>query len=171
MIAGVGAGDRLSKPENEAFGVPYEKAAVRLAAVARVCRSVRDQGVTAWAGGRSPELRQVAADCADGLDIWGASPAEVVSEVADVRARSGRPDFPVTWGGQVLIGRTDAEAEAKLERYGSRPNLVHGTVTEVTRHFDAIREAGVGYAVCAPLDVHDDTDAYETLAEVREAVS
>jgi alkanesulfonate monooxygenase SsuD/methylene tetrahydromethanopterin reductase-like flavin-dependent oxidoreductase (luciferase family) len=169
-IAGVGTGDGLSKPENLAFGVEYESVALRVAAVRRVCRSLRERGVTTWAGGRSPELRAVAADDADALNIWGASPAEVVSEIEDLRARAGGRAVEVSWGGQVLVGRTDAEAAAKFERYGPRRHLVHGTVAEVARHFDALRETGVTYVVCAPLDVHDDPAAYETLAEVRQVL-
>lgn len=172
MIAGIGTGDALSKPENEVFGVAYEKVAVRLAAVARVCRALRERGVTTWAGGRSPELRRVAAENADALNIWGANPGEVTSEVADLRRlTAGGRDVTVTWGGQVLVGRTHADAAAKLDRYGTRPNLVHGTVDEVVRHFDALGEAGITFAVCAPLDVHDDPAAYETLAEVRERLT
>ena len=169
-IAGVGSGDALSKPENLAFGVEYESVSARIAAVGRVCRGLRDRGVTTWAGGRSPELRQVAADDADALNVWGASPAEVVSEIEDLRARAGGRDVTTTWGGQVLIGRTEEDAAAKLERYGSRRHLVHGTVAQVAAHFDAMAEAGVSFAVCAPLDCHDDPAAYETLAEVREVL-
>jgi alkanesulfonate monooxygenase SsuD/methylene tetrahydromethanopterin reductase-like flavin-dependent oxidoreductase (luciferase family) len=170
VVAGVGTGDALSKPENLEFGVVYEKVGVRLAAVASVCLGLRERGVTTWAGGRSPELRRVAADSADALNIWGANPGEVVSEIADLREKAGGRDVALTWGGQVLIGRDDEDAATKLERYGTRPNLVHGTVTAVARHFAALHEAGVSFAVCSPLDVHDDPHAYETLAEVREAL-
>ena len=171
MIAGVGAGDALSKPENEGFDVAYGRVAVRLEAVARVCRGLRERGVTTWAGGRSPELRRVAAEEADALNVWGASPAEVVAEMEDLGRRAAGRAVATTWGGQVLIGRTAEEAAAKLERHGPRSHLVHGTVAEVVRHFDALAEAGVTYVVCAPLDVHDDPDALETLAEVREALA
>jgi alkanesulfonate monooxygenase SsuD/methylene tetrahydromethanopterin reductase-like flavin-dependent oxidoreductase (luciferase family) len=170
-IAGIGAGDALSKPENLAFGVDYESVSARVAAVGRVCRLLGEQGITTWAGGRSPHIRQVAADDADALNIWGASPAEVVSEIEDLRGRAGGREVATTWGGQVLIGRTDAEVAAKRERYGERRHLVHGTVTEVARHFDAMVETGVTFAVCAPLDVHDDPAAYETLAEVQQALT
>jgi alkanesulfonate monooxygenase SsuD/methylene tetrahydromethanopterin reductase-like flavin-dependent oxidoreductase (luciferase family) len=170
-IAGVGTGDGLSKPENLAFGVPYDPVAERVEAVRRVCRDLRARGVTTWTGGRSPELRQVTADDADALNVWGASPAEVVAEGDDLRRRAGGRDVAVTWGGQVLIGRTKAEAAAKFERYGTRRHLVHGTVADVVRHFEALIEAGVTYAVCAPLDVHDDPAAYETLAEVQQALT
>ena len=167
-IAGVGTGDALSKPENLAFGVEYESVADRVAAVRRVCRALRARGVTTWAGGRSSHIRQIVADDADALNIWGASPAEVVNEIEDLRQRSGGRDVATTWGGQVLIGRTDAELAAKQERYGPRRHLVQGTVAQVAQHFDALSEAGVSYAVCAPLDAHDDPAAYETLAEVRQ---
>jgi alkanesulfonate monooxygenase SsuD/methylene tetrahydromethanopterin reductase-like flavin-dependent oxidoreductase (luciferase family) len=170
-IAGVGTGDALSKPENLAFGVEYESVSERVAAVRRVCRSLQERGVTTWAGGRSPELRQVAADDADALNIWGATPAEVVSEIEDLRQRAGGREVATTWGGQVLIGRNGTDAAAKLERYGTRRHLVHGTVAQVAEHFDAMAEAGVTFAVCAPLDCHDDPAAYETLAEVREGLT
>jgi alkanesulfonate monooxygenase SsuD/methylene tetrahydromethanopterin reductase-like flavin-dependent oxidoreductase (luciferase family) len=170
-IAGVGTGDALSKPENVAFDVDYESVSDRIAAVERVCRALRARGVTTWAGGRSPQLRQVAADDADALNIWGASPAVVVAEIDDLRARAGGREVATTWGGQVLIGRTEAEAEAKLERHGARRHLVHGTVPQVVRYFEALGEAGVTYAVCSPLDLHQDPAAYETLAEVREALT
>jgi alkanesulfonate monooxygenase SsuD/methylene tetrahydromethanopterin reductase-like flavin-dependent oxidoreductase (luciferase family) len=169
-IAGIGTGDALSKPENLAFGVAYDSVSERVGAVGRVSRALRAQGVTTWAGGRSPALRQVAADDADALNIWGATPAEVVSEIEDLRRRAGGRDVATTWGGQVLIGRTQAELDAKRARYGDRRHLVHGTVTEVAHHFDAMAEAGVSFAVCAPLDCHDDPAAYETLAEVREVL-
>lgn len=169
-VAGIGAGDRLTRAENEEFGVEYPSVAERLASVARVCDMLRAEGVTTWTGGRSPLLRAVTAEHADGLNIWGASPAELVSEVADMRDRAGRDDYPVSWGGQVLIGHTDADAAAKLERYGPRPHLVHGTVREAVRHFEAMAEGGVTYAICAPLDVHDDYTTYETLAEVQQAL-
>jgi alkanesulfonate monooxygenase SsuD/methylene tetrahydromethanopterin reductase-like flavin-dependent oxidoreductase (luciferase family) len=170
-IAGLGTGDALSKPENLAFDCEYDSVSDRVAAVGRVCRALRARGVTTWAGGRSPELRQIAADDSDALNIWGASPAEVVVEMEDLRRRAGGRTVATTWGGQVLIGRTDAEAAAKLERYGTRRHLVHGTVSEVARYFAALGEAGVRYAVCSPLDVQDDLDAYETLAEVREGLA
>lgn len=91
LIAGVGAGDRLSKAENLAYGVAFEPAAVRLAAVARVADGLRAKGVTTWVGGRSPETRAVAVDHADALNLWDAP----VDDVA------GERGVEVTWGGLV----------------------------------------------------------------------
>jgi alkanesulfonate monooxygenase SsuD/methylene tetrahydromethanopterin reductase-like flavin-dependent oxidoreductase (luciferase family) len=170
LIAGLGTGDRLSKSENEAFGVEYESVDVRLASLARCCRALAERGITTWAGGRSAELRQTAADAADALNVWGASPEQVAEESADFRAKAGGRQVEVTWGGQVLIGRDDADAADKLERHGTRPGLVHGSVDAVAAHFAALRDLGVSWVVAAPIDVHDDPAALETLAEVRKAL-
>jgi alkanesulfonate monooxygenase SsuD/methylene tetrahydromethanopterin reductase-like flavin-dependent oxidoreductase (luciferase family) len=171
MIGGVGSGDALSKAENEAFGVPFETVADRLARVTNCCRLLHERGVEAWAGGRSPQLRQVAAEWADALSVWGASPGALAEEAADLRARAGGREVAVTWGGQVLIGRTPADLAAKQERHGRRPGLVQGTVDEVADHLAKLGDAGATWAVCAPLDIHDDPAALETLASVKSALA
>jgi len=91
LIAGVGAGDRLSAAENTAYGVPFEPAATRLAAVGRVCDELRARGITTWIGGRSPATRELAVAHADALNLWDA-PAEVLAAERDIA---------VTWGGLV----------------------------------------------------------------------
>ncbi len=48
---------------------------------------------------------------------------------------------------------------------------MHGTVDDLARHFDALDEAGVTWAVCAPLDIGDGHDAVEMVAEVRDDAS
>ena len=110
LIAGVGAGDSLSKAENLAYDVPFDPAAVRLAEVAEVVAALREQGITTWVGGRSPETRRIAVDHADALNLWAATPAEVALEKT----------VPVTWGGVVrpdddvpvlLAALSDARAE------------------------------------------------------------
>ena len=91
LIAGVGAGDSLSKAENLAYDVPFDPAAVRLAEVAEVVAALREKGITTWVGGRSPETRRIAVDHADALNLWDAPPGDVAAEKA----------VPVTWGGVV----------------------------------------------------------------------
>jgi alkanesulfonate monooxygenase SsuD/methylene tetrahydromethanopterin reductase-like flavin-dependent oxidoreductase (luciferase family) len=171
VIAGVGSGDSLSKPENEAFGVPFEPVADRLARVRTCCVQLGEWGLPTWAGGRSPMLRQVAAEAADALNVWGASLGALEKEAADLRARAGARSVGVTWGGQVLIGRDQGDLKAKVERHGSRPGLVQGTIDEVADHLHKLGEAGASWTVCAPIDIHDDPDALETLTEVREALT
>ena len=91
LIAGVGSGDKLSRAENEAYGVPFPPPAERMASVVNVVRGLRDEGITTWVGGRSSLARQAAADAgADALNLWAAP-------VEDVAAMT----VPVTWGGLV----------------------------------------------------------------------
>jgi alkanesulfonate monooxygenase SsuD/methylene tetrahydromethanopterin reductase-like flavin-dependent oxidoreductase (luciferase family) len=167
LVAGLGSGDALSKAENDAFGAPYDSVADRLAAVRACCEQLREHGIPTWAGGRSPELRQVAADAADGLNVWGAGPEAVADEGGDLRRRAGERVVEVTWGGQVLIGRDPDDLARKQERHGRRPGLVQGTIDEVAAHLAKLAEAGATWAVCAPIDIHDDPDSLETLAGVR----
>lgn len=163
LIAALGTGDSLNREENEAYGVPFAPVDRRLASLADCCRRLRKAGVTTWVGGRSARVRSAATE-ADGWNGWGTDPATFATEAAGVPA--GRA---LTWGGQILIGRTRAEADAKLRAHGSRPGLVSGTVDDLTRHLDALAAAGASWAICAPLDVGTDPGAIEILSEVSAA--
>ena len=171
LIAGMGTGDDLSKAENDAYGVAYESAAERLQAVARNCAACAERGIETWVGGRSAEVREVAGNHASALNVWQATATAVATEGDDLRRHgNGRP-VEITWAGQVLIGRSEQDAAERLERKGTRPGLVHGTVDEVVRHLETIAEAGATWAVCAPLDIGDDhEDALEMLSEVNRAL-
>ena len=163
LIAALGTGDSLNREENEAYGVPFAPVADRVASVVDCCRRLRAAGVTTWIGGRSPAVRMAAAN-ADGWNGWGIDVPTWAGEAAGV-PHGGE----LTWGGQVLIGRTQAEADAKLRTHGSRPGLVAGTVDDLNAHIDALAAAGASWAVCAPLDVGTDPDAVEMLSEVAAA--
>ena len=159
LIAALGTGDSLNRQENDAYGVPFAPVADRVVAVVDCCRRLRAAGVTTWVGGRSPAVRMAAAN-ADGWNGWGIDVGTWATEAAGV-PHGGE----LTWGGQVLIGRTRAEADAKLRAHGSRPGLVAGTVDDLRAHFDALAGAGASWAVCAPLDVGTDPQAVEMLSE------
>lgn len=163
LIAALGTGDSMNREENEAYGVPFRPAAERLASLKECCRQLRAAGVTTWVGGRSPRLREAAAE-ADGWNSWGSDPATFADEAATVA-----PGKALTWAGQVLIGRTRVEADAKLRAHGSRPGLVWGTVDHLVRHLDRLAAAGASWAVCAPLDVGTDPAAVEMLSEASAA--
>lgn len=160
FIAALGTGDSLNREENEAYGVPFLPVADRVSSVVGCCRRLRAAGVRTWIGGRSPAVRMAAAD-ADGWNGWGTDVATWEAEAAGVP-----PGRELTWGGQILIGRTRAGADAKLRAHGSRPGLVAGTVEDLKAHLDALAAAGASWAVCAPLDVGTDPDAVEMLSEV-----
>jgi alkanesulfonate monooxygenase SsuD/methylene tetrahydromethanopterin reductase-like flavin-dependent oxidoreductase (luciferase family) len=157
LIGGVGAGDRLSREENDAFGVPYPKAAVRLGEVGACCRHLRAMGVRAWAGGRSPGLRSVAAVDADAINVWESTPDEARTELADVRSQAFGRDVELTWGGRVFI-TSDAR---------DHPNaVIKGTVDDAVAQLRLLADAGVSYAILSPLDFDEAQAAVKTLGEV-----
>jgi alkanesulfonate monooxygenase SsuD/methylene tetrahydromethanopterin reductase-like flavin-dependent oxidoreductase (luciferase family) len=162
FIAGLGTGDRDNRDENVAYGVGFPPAEARARQLVDCCRRLRELGVPTWVGGDSERARRIAAEAADGWNAWGLSAERFAALAADVR---GATD--VTWGGQILIGRTDEHAAEKLERHGPRPTLVHGTVDDLRRHLAALEEAGAAWAVCAPLDVGEADEAVDLIAEAR----
>ncbi|MDQ3757787.1 MAG: LLM class flavin-dependent oxidoreductase [Actinomycetota bacterium] len=91
FVAGLGVGDRLSRAENEAFGVPFAPVAERVASLVACCRELRSAGVPVWVGGRSTAVQEVAVAEADALNLWQ-------SPVEEVAARRGTV---LTWAGQV----------------------------------------------------------------------
>ena len=163
LIAALGTGDSSNRDENPAYGVPFPPKAERIAHLIDCCRRLRAQGVRTWVGGNSADVRTVAVAEADGWNGWGNDAVTFGSQAAAL-------DVEVSWGGQVLIGRDALDAAAKLERHGSRPGLVHGTVDDLVAHLRALADAGAAWAVCAPLDVGTDPSAVELVAEAAAAV-
>ena len=140
LIVGLGTGDSLSRTENQRVGVPFAPVAKRVADVTDCCVRLRAVGVRTWVGGHSVPVRAAAAGSADGWNGWSTGRHDFAAEAGDVRerARAAGRQVEITWGGQVLIARTAAEAAAKLERHGPRAGLVHGTVDDLRRHFAAL---------------------------------
>lgn len=173
LLVTLGTGDEGNRPENEAYGVAYPPVAERVAAMVDCVRRLRAEGVPTWVGGRSRAVRRVASE-ADGWNRWGTDVGTFAGEVAELRevaaaargqSPEGMPAPDVSWGGQVLVARTEAEAAEKLSRFGERPGLVHGTVSDLTEHLAGLAGAGASWAMCAPLDVGTDPSAVELLAE------
>ena len=170
LIVGLGTGDSVSRPENEAAGAPFPSVAERVADLEDCCRRLRALGVRTWVGGHAVRLRSAAGREADGWNGWATGEHDFAAEAADVleRASAVGRRVEITWGGQVLIGRTAAEAAAKLEQHGLRPGLLHGTIDDLRRHFAALAALGVAWAICAPLDIGAGSDAVELVAEARD---
>ena len=163
FIAGLGTGDRHNRDENVTHGVPYPAPEARLARLADCCDRLRHAGVTTWVGGLSGDVRRLAAAKADGWNGWGVEPDRFASMAACLRDQAG-PAFRLSWGGQVLIGRTASEAAEKLRRHGTRPGLFHGTVADWRQHLDRLTDAGADWVVAAPIDVGAGPGAIELLA-------
>lgn len=157
LVGGVGTGDRLSRDENLAFGVEYPPVDERVAQVVAACRHLRGLGARAWVGGRSAAIREVAASEADALNVWESTPDEVRAELADVRARAGGRHVELTWGGPVFItpdGRDHPRA------------VIKGTPDDAVVQLGELADAGVTYAILAPLEFDEDQVAVKTLGEV-----
>lgn len=104
LVAGIGTGDRLSREENESYGIPFETAAVRRQRLATVATAVSAAGVPVWVGGGRPEMVALARATGAAVNVWQVGAAPVVGLVAQ--------GIEVTWGGPV--GDTVAEAAAVL---------------------------------------------------------
>lgn len=104
LIAGIGTGDRLSREENESYGIPFESAAVRRERLASVATAVRAAGVPVWVGGGRPEMVALARATGAAVNVWQVGAARV-AELVD-------QGVEVTWGGPV--GDTPAESAATL---------------------------------------------------------
>jgi alkanesulfonate monooxygenase SsuD/methylene tetrahydromethanopterin reductase-like flavin-dependent oxidoreductase (luciferase family) len=171
IIGAFGVSDHLSRPEYDAYGLPFPSVATRWQEVTEIVAALRDRGFVTWIGGRSARARRVANEHAHALNIWGATDEEWRSETTELA-----PPTEVTWAGQAIIAATAAEHEAKLDRYRDRPGLLHGTVDEVAaqlrRRAQSVESKRLTWAIAAPLDLSEDVDAaLENLMRVRRVVA
>lgn len=95
LIAGLGAGDSLSRPENDAFGLPSLPVDERLALLSELAKAVRARGIEVWIGGNSARVRDLAASEADAWNCWDCPPADFATFATDA-ARTGCRH---TWAG------------------------------------------------------------------------
>jgi alkanesulfonate monooxygenase SsuD/methylene tetrahydromethanopterin reductase-like flavin-dependent oxidoreductase (luciferase family) len=137
VVAGLGTGDHLSAPENEAYGVPPGSARERRQAVGRCALAVGDLGIPVWIGGASRPTRAVAEAVGAAVNLWNATPNEV-------RQQAVRTE--VTWGGPVPQALPPAPPAPRV--LDDRPVL--------TRLLDELADAGATWAVFAwpaPLEI------------------
>ena len=104
LVAGIGTGDRLSREENEAYGIPFEPAQIRRERLESVATAVAGTGIPVWVGGGRPEMVSVARAAGAAVNVWQVGADEVAPLVAQ--------GVEVTWGGPV--GDTLSEATATL---------------------------------------------------------
>jgi len=162
VVVALGAGDRLSAPENGAYGVPFGPSSERTGRLTRVAGALLAHGVTTWIGGTSTAVSDAAGSIGATRNLWGAT----VEEVAAARATT-----PVTWAGPVLVGRNRVDIGRLRDRFADRPGLISGTVEEVAAHLAALHAAGAGWCVCTPLDyITRPLEAVKTVCLVRAAV-
>lgn len=164
LIVGLGAGDEESRPEMETFGLPFGSETDRVMVLRRASRALRDRGYPVWVGGRARHVGLIAAESADGWNRWGASPERFARERAEVERLAERLArapalFNPTWGGLVVLGRTEAEAEAKRARLEPGPGVIVGGPERVAERLHAYADAGARWAILAPVDASDAENA------------
>jgi len=134
VVCGLGAGDSLSRPEFEAFGVPFPAVHDRIESLRETARLLKGS-VPVWIGGLSPTVQRLAAEIADGWNVWNVTPEWL-------RDRRMRPTAPhISWGGQVLLARDRQALAEAVERRGD--DVLAATVDSLPRQLEELREAGV----------------------------
>jgi alkanesulfonate monooxygenase SsuD/methylene tetrahydromethanopterin reductase-like flavin-dependent oxidoreductase (luciferase family) len=173
FVLALGSGDELSRAENESFGIPYfggEDRVPQLIAALEVIRACfaeppttvhtpyhRVEGLPSglsvappplWVGGRSHEVLETAGRWCEGWNAWSASPKSFAREAEVVRRAAGGRPIELSWGGQVILAGTDAEAEGLL---GSRPrrDFILGAPETVAERLDGLRAAGAEHLIAA----------------------
>ncbi len=113
VVAGLGTGDRLSAAENLAYGVDYEPAAARRAALARCARTLVGWGIPVWVGAGSAATSAIAEIDGLALNLWDAAPSALAE-----RGRWGE----VTWAGPApKEPGADRRLRATVARIASGP--------------------------------------------------
>jgi alkanesulfonate monooxygenase SsuD/methylene tetrahydromethanopterin reductase-like flavin-dependent oxidoreductase (luciferase family) len=146
LVLGLGTGDASSAREDALLGVPPLDPAGRRAALRATVVALRSAvpDVPLWVGGNGDLTRALAAEVADAWNCWALRPFEIPAVAV-----------PVTWGGQVVLGATAAEAADRLAGWtpgrdpAERDRALTGTPDEVAARLRALGEAGVSEAVVA----------------------
>lgn len=157
LAVGIGAGDEQSRPEMETFGLSFGDEMDRVTALRGCLRVVRGRGYPIWVGGRARHVGLVAAESADGWNRWGATPEQFAREWAEVdrlvQRLAAKPAlFTASWGGLVLLGKDEAEVEAKRARLVPGPAVIVGGPERVAEQLRKYGDAGARWAMVAPLD-------------------
>lgn len=169
LIAAIGAGDTLSREENERFGLAFGSVQDRVVALRDAVDVTRDRGYPVWVGGRDPAVRDLAAAHADGWNRWGVDPASTPqrqaglarfrTQAADIRVAAARSPFTVSWGGLVLLGADERDAAAKVERLTPGPNVIVGGPERVADELRHYVDAGAEWVIVGPVDSSDPENA------------
>ncbi|MEA2461646.1 MAG: hypothetical protein QOH90_1823 [Actinomycetota bacterium] len=188
----VGSGDNLSRPENEAFGLPYYEGSDRsdqLRSAVEVLHGFFNRGALEqddgfvslrdlppsprpevspkiWVAGRSESVMAVAGDLADGWNGWQGSPQAFEADRADLAQRNGGRAFEFSWGGLLVLGADDADASVRLGKRDPGGFVVGGPETTALR-LNAFVAAGAEHLTLTLAGTWELTDLERLAREVR----
>jgi alkanesulfonate monooxygenase SsuD/methylene tetrahydromethanopterin reductase-like flavin-dependent oxidoreductase (luciferase family) len=177
LVLAIGTGDALSRPEHEAFGLPYLGPDVRRAHLEETVRAVRalfggdpfpggahvpaiagplapppirPGGPPLWIGGASEDVARLAGRLADGWNGWALDPPTFASRGAAAREVAGDRPVETTWGGPMVVGHDRADAErlvAARRERGIRDDPFVGDVGEAVAWLASLANAGATWAI------------------------
>jgi alkanesulfonate monooxygenase SsuD/methylene tetrahydromethanopterin reductase-like flavin-dependent oxidoreductase (luciferase family) len=183
-ILGLGAGDSVSKPEHEAFGIPFAPTAERVAILGETVDALRalfdgtpwlgGAHVPAiagpllppgdpelWVGGRSAEVIGVAARSADAWNGWAMDAERFEAAAGELgRLAGGRPVVP-TWGGIALVGTDASDLERLREERRARSlsmDVWQGDADAFRSFAARLEEVGCSWIVVLPVGGEDRVD-------------
>ena len=183
-ILGLGAGDSVSKPEHEAFGIPFASTADRVATLEETVGALRalfagepwpggahvpaiagpllpPGAPELWVGGRSAQVIQVAARSADAWNGWAMDADAFEAAAAELRRfAGGRPVAP-TWGGIALVGTDENDLERLREERRARGlsmDVWQGDAEAFRSFSERLEEAGCSWVVVLPVGGEDRID-------------
>jgi alkanesulfonate monooxygenase SsuD/methylene tetrahydromethanopterin reductase-like flavin-dependent oxidoreductase (luciferase family) len=161
LLATLGSGDSWSEVENLAFGLGEHSETERLAALDHALAGTRGRGYPTWVGGTSYGVRVLAAARADGWNRWGGRAEQFQREVRAVREQLevAPCDFTVSWGGLIVLGRDEADADSKRARLNPSPDVLVGGPERVAEALAGYRDAGAAWLVLGPVDASDPDNA------------
>jgi alkanesulfonate monooxygenase SsuD/methylene tetrahydromethanopterin reductase-like flavin-dependent oxidoreductase (luciferase family) len=159
LLAAIGAGDSQSREENETFGMEAGTLATRVKQLEDAVDATVDRGYPVWVGGASSGVGMVAAARADGWNRWGATPPRFEHEARAVRDAHARHPFTVSWGGLLVVDRTERAARQKAARLTFSPETVVGGPEQVADALRAYGAAGAEWAIVGPVDSSDPENA------------
>jgi alkanesulfonate monooxygenase SsuD/methylene tetrahydromethanopterin reductase-like flavin-dependent oxidoreductase (luciferase family) len=172
-ILGLGAGDKVSKPEHEAFGLPFAPATERVATLEETVEALRAlfigepwRGGThvppiagpllppghpeLWIGGRSAEVIAAAARSADAWNGWAMDAEGFEAAAGELRRLAdGRPVAP-TWGGIALVGANDDDLErlrAERRAKGLSLDVWQGDADGLRSFAERLQAAGCSWII------------------------
>jgi alkanesulfonate monooxygenase SsuD/methylene tetrahydromethanopterin reductase-like flavin-dependent oxidoreductase (luciferase family) len=194
-IVAIGSGDRASKPENDAYGIPYYAGERRLAQLRSTVAAVKgytthpsvslhdefasisdlpssprsDPPPRIWIGGRDEDLLRWAGETADGWNGWGATPERFAQDAGTVAEAAGERPVELSWGGQAIVARSDAAAAEQLGDRNPSAFVVGGPETVAARLAQFV-DAGARHLVLA-LPNASDPEGFALLGgEIRAAL-
>ncbi len=183
-ILGLGAGDSVSKPEHEAFGIPFASTADRVAILEETVEALRAlfggdawPGGThvpaiagpllppgapeLWVGGRSDAVIGVAARAADAWNGWAMDAEGFELAAGELRRLADGRSVAPTWGGIALVGTDEGDLEQRRgERRdkGLSMDIWQGTTEDLRSFAGRLEEAGCSWLIAQPVGGEDRVD-------------